>query len=165
LERANQKIARRVAAVLILLMSLALVHDRSGLLLAGRDSLDWPSVEGTVLTARAEALAGTRVGSGWRVHVNYVYEVDQMRFSGERLRFSQRIGDMTQADAQRAMSEFEPDSAIMIRYDPEQPARSVILPGPDRQAWFGLCVGIALCLIAVIFWVVPTRSLPAESGS
>ncbi|MEE4295656.1 MAG: DUF3592 domain-containing protein [Wenzhouxiangella sp.] len=165
MERSNQKIARRIAAVLILMMGIALVHDRSGLLLAGHNSLTWPSVQGTVITARAEPLAGSRVGSGWRVHVNYVYDLDQTRFSGDRLRFSQRIGDMTQAEAELAMTEFVPDSPIELRYDPEQPARSVIRPGPDRQAWFGLFVGIILCLIAVVFWVVPTKSQPADSGS
>jgi hypothetical protein len=145
-------------------MGLALVHDRSGLLLDGRRSLSWPSVQGTVLTARAEPLAGSRVGASWRVHVNYVYEVNQKRFSGDRLRFSQRIGDMTQAEAESAMKEFVPASPIELRYDPKRPERSVIRPGPDRQAWFGLSVGLILCLIAVVFWMVPTRTQSEDGG-
>lgn len=150
--------------MLILGMGIALIQDRSELLLVGRNSLSWPSVQGTVLTARAEPLAGIRLGSGWRVHVNYVYDVGQTRFSGDRLRFSQRLGDMTQAEAELAMTEFVPAAPIELRYDPDQPGRSVILPGPDRRAWFGLCVGMILCLIAVVFWVVPTKSQSPDSG-
>lgn len=160
MENPFQKKARRVAAFLILLMGIALLQDRAGLLLVGRDSFSWPAVDGTVITAKAESVTEVKVGSGWQVRVNYIYEVDDTVFNGNRLRFSRRLGDSTQAQAEAAMSAYVPGSSIKIHYDPDHPSRSVIEPGPDRQAWFGLVVGIVLMAIALVFWFVPTRSQP-----
>jgi len=160
LEKPFQKKARRVAAFLILLMGIALLQDRAALLLVGRDSVSWPVVDGTVITAKAESVTEVKVGSGWQVRVNYVYAVGDTTFSGNRLRFSRRLGDSTQVQAEDAMSAYEPGSLIDIHYDPDRPSRSVIEPGPDRQAWFGLVVGVVLVAIAFVFWFVPTRSEP-----
>mgnify|MGYP006295473941 CR=1 FL=1 len=139
-------------------MGIVLVYDRVRLLQAGHDSTAWPTAAGTVVDASAESVAGIRVGPGWRLKVNYVYEVEGRVFDGNLLRFSQRPGSMSRADAEMAISEFEPASSIEVRYDPDQPSRSVLFPGPDGRAWFGLCVGLVLCLIALVFWTVPTRS-------
>lgn len=157
-ERSGQKTSRRVAAVLILLMGLALIQDRVRLLLAGQQSLDWPTVTGQVVDATASAVAGTQVGLGWRVQVSYEYEVDERKFAGDRLRFSRRLGGRTQGQAEQAVVSYAPGGPIEVYYDPEQPARSVLVPGPDRRAWFGLIVGFGLTAIAVTFWTVPTRS-------
>jgi hypothetical protein len=158
LERAKQKTARRVAAFLILLMAIALLQDRAGLLLVGHDSTSWPVVDGTVITAKAEPVTEVKVGSGWQVRLNYIYEIGETVYNGNQLRFSRRLGDSTQSQAEAAMAEYVPGSSIEVHYDPDRPNRSVIEPGPDRQAWFGLVVGIGLLAIACVFWIVPTRS-------
>ncbi|NDY95428.1 DUF3592 domain-containing protein [Wenzhouxiangella limi] len=163
-ERSGQKTIRRVAAVLILLMGLALVQDRVRLLLAGQQSHDWPTVTGEVVDATVTALAGTQVGLGWRVQISYDYEVDDRSFTGSRLRFSRRLGGRTRDQAEQAVVSYVPGGPIEVHYDPEQPARSVIVPGPDRRAWFGLIVGLGLAAIAVTFWTVPTRSNPSSNA-
>lgn len=157
-ERSGQKTIRRVAAVLVLLMALALIQDRVRLLLAGLESADWPTVTGTVVDATATTVAGAQVGLGWRVRISYEYEVGERNFSGDRLRFSRRLGGRTREQAEQAVVSYAPGGPIEVHYDPEQPARSVIVPGPDRRAWFGLIVGVGLFAIALTFWSVPTRS-------
>jgi hypothetical protein len=157
-EKAGQKKVRRIAAVLIILMGLGLIQDRVRLLLVGQDSLDWPSVTGVVTGAAASPLAGAQAGPGWRIRITYEYKVDGRSFSGERLRFSRRLGGRTQVQAKQALLSYVPGGPVNVHFDPADPARSVILPGPDLRAWFGLFVGLGMVAIAITFWTVPTRS-------
>lgn len=165
-ERAGQKRIRRIAAVLIVLMGLGLIQDRVRLLLAGWDSSSWPTVTGEVSEAWASPLPGAQAGPGWRIGITYDYQVAGQSHTGDRLRFSRRLGGRTRAQAEQALVSYVPGGPIEVHYDPANPARSVILAGPDRRAWFGLFVGLGLVAIAVTFWSVPTRSQPqARSAS
>ncbi|TVS12861.1 MAG: DUF3592 domain-containing protein [Wenzhouxiangella sp.] len=139
-------------------MGLGLVVDRSRLLLEGRASLDWPSVSGTVVEAAAAPVSGARIGPGWRIRVSYEYEVDGRSFASDRVRLSRRLGEKTEIKAREELVLYEPGEPVPVYYDPDRPARSVLVTGPDKRAWFGLSVGIGLLVIAVLFWVVPTRS-------
>ncbi|MFP4276087.1 MAG: DUF3592 domain-containing protein [Wenzhouxiangella sp.] len=154
-----------MAAVLILAMGVALLQDRVGLLLAGRDSSSWPTTMGTVTEATARPLAGVQVGPAWRVRLAYAYQVDGSSFTGDRLRFSRRLGGRTRAQAEQALVSYVPGGPIEVHYDPEDPSRSVIVPGPDRRAWFGLIVALVLLIIAIVFWSVPTRSSRASGAA
>lgn len=163
-ERPAQKSIRRVAAVLILLMGVALVHDRAGLLLDGQASLDWPTVPGSVIEAAAEPVYGSRTGPGWRIRVQYEYVVGGQRFSSNRVRLTRRLGEQTEVKAREELVLYRPGEPIPVHYKPDRPSKSVLVPGPDSRAWFGLTVGLGLIAIAVIFWVVPTRTVSGSSG-
>jgi len=157
-ERAGQRRARKIAAVLILGMAIGLIQDRVRLLQAGQHSLQWPTVIGEVIDADVSQIAGTQTGAGWMVRVRYAYEVDDIEFQGDRMTFSRRIGGRTRIQADDELVQYVPGGAVLVYYDPERPQRSVLEPGPDRRAYFGLSVGVGLILIALLFWFVPTRS-------
>lgn len=157
-ERPGQKKIRRVAAVLVALMGIGLVQDRVRLLLEGQASLDWPAVSGQVIESAAEAVSGARTGPGWRIRVHYEYEVDGQRFASDRVRLSRRLGGQTEVQAREELLLYRAGEPIAVLYDPARPSRSALVPGADQRAWFGLIVGLALIVIAGIFWTVPTRS-------
>jgi hypothetical protein len=157
-EKAGQKKIRRIAAVLIVLMGLGLIQDRVQLLLIGRDSNNWPTVTGVVTEASASPLAGAQAGPGWRIRIAYEYQVEGQSFTGDRLRFSRRLGGRTRVQAEQALVSYVPGNPIEVHYDPDDPARSVVTAGPDRRAWFGLFVGLGMVAIAITFWSVPTRT-------
>ncbi len=164
-ERPGQKRIRRIAAVLVLLMGTVLIFDRANLLLEGQASLAWPTVSGTVIEAAAVPVDGARTGPGWRIRVDYEYEVGGQRFGNDRVRLSRRLGDKTEIKAREELVLYKPGEPVPVYYDPARPARSVLVPGPDNRVWFGLSVGLVLVVIAVIFWTVPTRSHPrSRSG-
>ncbi len=162
-ERPGQKIIRRVAAVLVVLMGIGLMQDRARLLLDGRASLEWPAVSGSVLEAAAEPVSGARIGPGWRLRVRYDYEVDGQRYSSDRVRLSRRLGGQTEVQAREQLLLYQAGDSIPVHYDPVRPSRSVLVPGPDGRAWFGLMVGLGLIAIAVTFWTVPTRTVARPS--
>ena len=138
-------------------MAVGLIQDRIRLLHEGTRSLDWPGVTGVVTEAMAEPLPGARAGPAWRLRVAYRYEFEGASYEGRRLRFSRRLAGRTQIQAETELLQYVPGGPILVHVDPERPQRSVVMPGADRRAWFGLIVGVGLLLIAVTFWLVPTR--------
>lgn len=146
-------------------MAAGLIQDRVRLLHEGARSTDWPAVAGVVTEAVAEPLPGARAGPGWRIRVAYRYEFDGVSFEGRRLRFSRRLAGRTRIQAEAELLKYVPGGPILVHVDPDRPQRSVVLPGADRRAWFGLIVGFGLLLIAATFWLVPTKSQPhARAG-
>lgn len=158
MERRGQRLARKTAAVLVLLMAIGLIQDRVRLLSDGVSSLQWPTVVGTVIDAEAEQIAGARAGPGWRIYVDYRYEVNGREYRADRLRFTRRLGGRTRTQAADELLQYVPEGPVLVYYNPRRPERAVIEPGPDPRAWFGLAVGVLLLVVAAVFWIVPTRS-------
>ncbi len=158
MEQAGQKRIRRIAAVLVVIMGLALIQDRVRLLWAGHDSLNWPTVSGTVVDAKAAPIAGARTGGGWQVRVEYRYELDGQVYFSDRMFYTRRLGGRTEQMARDELVHYVPGGSVLVHYHPDWPARAVLNPGADTRAFFGLVVGIGLLAIGVTFWVVPTRS-------
>ena len=159
MERSGQKRIRRIAAVLVVIMGLALIQDRVRLLWAGNDSLNWPTVSGTVIEATATPVAGARTGGGWQVRVEYRYELDGQVYSSDRLFYTRRLGGRTEQMARDELVHYVPGGAVLVHYHPERPERAVLNPGADTRAFFGLVVGFGLLGIGATFWMVPTRSV------
>lgn len=164
LEKRVQKLARRSAALFVLLLALALVGDRAYLLWMGSSSEGWPQVDGTIQSFSYKEVGQGRAGEGWRLSVEYSYQVDGQEIHSDRLRFSKRfagLDDEALADARRRYAE---DARVTVYHHPGRPALSVLEPGMDSQAWLGLVLGFVLILIAVVFWTVPTHSGRGRRG-
>lgn len=158
MERAGQKKARKIAALIILALAIGLIQDRARLLLAGQQSLQWPTVVGEVFDAQISQIAGSQSGRSWTLRVRYAYEVGGQSYENDRLAFSRQIGGRTRIQADDELLHYVPGGPVVVHYDPGRPHRSVLQPGPDRRAYFGLSVGVGLIVIALLFWAVPTRS-------
>lgn len=163
MERIGQKRARRIAAVIILILGIGLIQDRVRLLLVGQQSLQWPTVVGEVVDASNTQIAGSQSGRNWSLRVRYAYEVEGRAHENDRIAFSRQIGGRTRVQADDELRQYVPGGPVVVHYDADRPQRSVLRPGPDRRAYFGLTVGVGLILIALLFWTVPTRS--GRSGS
>lgn len=158
MERIGQKRARRVAAVIIFILAIGLIQDRVRLLLVGQHSQQWPNVVGEVLDAESDQIAGSQTGRSWMIRVRYRYQVDGREFESDRIAFSRQIGGRTRIQADDELQQYVPGGPVLVYFDPAQPDRAVLRPGPDRRAYFGLSFGVALILVALLFWTVPMRS-------
>lgn len=164
MERRVQKQARRIAAVFILLLASMLLGDRLFLLWMGTSSNDWPMAVGVVKSFESSPVDTGRAGETWRVAIEYVYEVDGSLFHARRLRFTKRFAGLDQDALVLIESRYAPGTEVIVHHHPTRHSLAVLEPGPDAQAWFGLLVGLGLVLIALVFWLVPTRTTGSRAA-
>lgn len=108
----------------------------SKLLLAIR-SKRWPFVMGQLQQAGIkqveylgrEPYGGPDYARMEALDFSYTYEVDGQQFEGYRVTFSDHASK-TQGTLERLLEQFRHAGYVRVFYDPEQPARSVLLPGP-----------------------------------
>ena len=94
----------------------------------------WPSAPGRIESSHVERTPGSEPGTElWECHVAYLYEVDgAVRRGGNRT-----AADMPgrQGGAEADAARYAPGRAVSVRYDPADPADSVLEPGPAAVAW------------------------------
>jgi hypothetical protein len=163
-ERIGQRRARKVAAIIVMLMGLILFLDRVELVRHGMDSADWPVVTGEVVESEARPIGDVRSGGTWSLTVRYVYQVDGRQYSGDRMRFARSIVQRERVQIDEALEQYEPGNPILVHHHPQHHELSVLETGLDRSGWLGMLLAILLMIVAVVFWVVPTRTVSSASG-
>lgn len=157
LERKNQKIARRCAAVFVLALALVLFWDRFELLQHGLGSPNWPQVSGEVVEVRSEPMGAGLGGANRKLVIVYRYQVQDSDYISTRERFSRRLQRYSVEAAESVMEQYRPGTNVTVFHHPQDPQVSVLETGVDYTVWMGLVIAFALMVVAVIFWVVPTR--------
>jgi hypothetical protein len=136
--------ARFFPAILIVLGLLALypgVND----MLTGWQSKGWPSVEGTVRSAKiAISTSGTtnnvRGQSATQTHfadIVYDYATDGTAHEGYRVSFGE-TGDVDIRVAEDILSQYPEGSTVRVFYNPDSPRESVLEPGLHGYPWLFL---------------------------
>lgn len=98
-----------------------------------RNSPQWPSVEGVMLTSQPRAMHDNpaepeSAKHDWVAEVRYAYMVDGVSYTGDRLQaFGRRY--MTKEEVQQELAPFPVGAHIKVFYDPAQPQSSVLIPG------------------------------------
>lgn len=91
----------------------------------GYRSQSWPSVAGQTVSSEVLYLKGATTGS-WCCVVEYVYEVDDVKYSGR----SRGTGGLSREEAMTmADIKYVKGSSVNVYYDPSDPKRSVLEPG------------------------------------
>lgn len=138
----------RRGALLITTSLLALFALGFGLKLGAESLLDlwfahqstsWPSTDGTILTSRAEkVLSGsTSRQSYWTKDLRYRYAVAGKTYESTRYNAGDVMSDGEYRDLEIA---FPAGSSTRVFYDPQSPARAVLVPGISGGHWSGLAV-------------------------
>ena len=98
-----------------------------------RQSPQWPSVEGVMLTSQPRALHDNpaepeSAKHDWVAEVRYAYMVNGVSYTGDRLQaFGRRY--MTKEEVQQELAPFPVGAHIKVFYDPAQAQSSVLIPG------------------------------------
>lgn len=98
-----------------------------------RNSPQWPSVEGVMLTSQPRAMHDNpaepeSAKHDWVAEVRYAYMVDGVSYTGDRLQaFGRRY--MTKEEVLQELAPFPVGAHVQVFYDPAQPQSSVLIPG------------------------------------
>jgi Protein of unknown function (DUF3592) len=79
----------------------------------------------------------SRVETRFRSSIVYSYEVGGVRYTGDKLGTTARVSSNIPAGARRGATRYAPGSQVDIRYNPENPAESILDPriGPLWLLW------------------------------
>jgi len=128
-------------------------------------SQDWPVAEGRIVATRIEevrfnsrsdrrAIFGSDGGQiiRYRPVIEYQWQVDGGIYDRDRRNFSAAVApEDTREAALAIIAPYEAGSSVEIHYDPKQPSRGILEPGPH---WDGLSVSLIVALFLAAFAVV-----------
>jgi hypothetical protein len=140
---------------------------------ASREAAGWPTTTGTVTRTWIET--SETVGDRGRRHtlyaprVAYDYEVQGVRYSGERLSLNQAHQQAARRDAENELKSYAVGTSVEVHYDPNAPGISaLIIEGTGSISWLGVGVGALVALFGawVLFNVLrPKRPAAANEAS
>lgn len=111
-------------------------------------SRTWPTVPGRLL--RAEFVEDSR-GWGRSASVSYTYKVYARKLTGSRVRFGPVWG-MLSLSASWDVDDYRSVRDLTVYYDPDEPSRSVLEPGPMPGLWIAVVASAAAA--AVVCWLI-----------
>lgn len=127
-------------------------------------SLDWPVAEGTVVESRLQLWRSNGPSNAEEqiARVVFTYEVDARRYAADTPEWTV-IGAGWGSDAEGVVARYPRGARVPVRYDPANPHRAVLRPGPLPVSTVVSC---GLAAAAVLGWLwgvrVLLRPLPAE---
>ncbi|SIQ18143.1 DUF3592 domain-containing protein [Aquipseudomonas alcaligenes] len=92
------------------------------------DSREWPTTEGVITASRIDrqlADSAYRSGYEYEVRVEYSYQVDGVRYQGNRLRI-QPAEYSSASSARRELMQYPVGGKVRVYYNPQQPERSLL---------------------------------------
>jgi len=103
-------------------------------------SRKWPECSGTVITS---ALEETRSEGEYlyRPAVSYRYVVGGDELVGKRVRFCDSFVLTRRSPASRIVKRYSAGSAVVVRYDPDDPGESVLEPGLNSRIFLSGVLG------------------------
>lgn len=112
------------------------------IIVKGRKTLCWPAVEGIVEQSMPAADADALLP-----HILFSYTVAGQTYRRE-LEFPRDISPTPELAVSYA-ERFPEGAKVRVYYDPEQPERATIEPGPARGDWMILALGLAAAAFGI----------------
>ncbi len=129
-------------------------------------SLDWPVAQGAVTESRLQQWhsSGPADTTEQVAHVVFIYAVDGRRFTADTPEWT-IIGAGWGADAEGVVARYPRGAVVPVRYDPYNPYRAVLRPGPLPVSTAVFCSLAAACMAGWLWGVyVLLRPLPPKTG-
>ncbi len=147
----------RIAAVAFTLIAGAAVVGSIWLINGAFRTHSWPLAEGEILYSKVET-SGKRVGAHddrllWPSHIPdivYRYHVKGAEYRGDRIYF--RDLPTTAREAESMAGLFGKGQRVTLRYNPEDPEESVLMPGASdamSRTFFGSAFAFFLGVLAL----------------
>lgn len=135
-------------------------------LIAAQRSTHWPTVPGVIHSSlmhhvttanRADELMST----DYQAHVVFIYHVDGRVYENDRIDFAhERI--VSFETAQQIVNRYPTQQQVVVHYNPQLHASSVLVPGIVQALWHMPVVGVGLMVLAAVMFVVFPRLCPLQ---
>lgn len=146
IERRGKRLSNLVGA-LIAIVALLVVFVRE--MQEFPRSLNWPTVQGTVITSNVL----TDGEGGLSLVFEYSYVVDGVSYTNDRATFFQYVTMSGDRQINQFVSENPVRSQVNVLYDPGDPTKAVIMRTiPLEQIWSPILLGV--CLGSVLIFAV-----------
>jgi len=124
----------------------------------GLSSRSWPTVVGRVQDSYSVSYS-----RGSILRVQYEFEVDGVRYSSSRFRFSPKNGA---SSSEVEGKDYAPGQSLTVYYDAQDPSQCVLQPGVSGGDWF-VMTGMAavLGLLVAIVWASVRQAHVKRSGA
>lgn len=121
---------RILIAALLSLMCVGIILWISGELFESALGYTWPQVTGKVVSSEVRSTlmetTKTKYLAYWP-EVQYEYKVGTVRYSGNRVRFTQH--GMDEAESKRVVTQYPVGKAVPVYYNPNDPEAAVLEKG------------------------------------
>lgn len=134
---------RWVLSTLFILLGSLYVLLGFGIVVSGAKSKSWPTVVGTVVSS---AVVEHRAkGVSYSPEVRYEYRVGSASYENRSIWLLDYAAG--EERARKVVAQFQPQSSVVVFYEPSSPARSILKPGTN---WFMFATsGIGLVVLVV----------------
>ena len=110
------------------------------LIAAGKKSIDWPYVDGTIKESRQDDLLP---------HIEYSYTVAEQTYQANMT----ISGDITPSEefTKSYLEKFPVGKTVKVYYNPDQPDSATLEPGPGKGDWIVFAIGLATTVLGILF--------------
>lgn len=111
---------------------------------------NWPTTEGTVLTAGIDRKYVYKAGYTFAPVVVYEYNVNGQTYRSDKMHYMRVYGSRKQS----SIIDYTPNTKVLVYYNPYNPAQAVLIPGVPRRInflvyFFGTWVIAGLVLLVI----------------
>ena len=117
----------------------------------GKESSQWPSVQGQITYAHAQSRK-TNKGNQYLPNITYTYSINGKKYTGKRITASDEY-QKTLMGAQDILKTYPVGGQVSVYYDPANPGESLLDRGRPKNV-FVLIGGAVLCFFLAIAIVV-----------
>ena len=86
--------------------------------------------------------------------ITYRYRVDGEEYEGSRIDLTTQRMYFTQSGANAVLEPYRPDGAVVVYYNPDRPADSLLKPGVSMATWMitALVIVLLILLASIPLW-------------
>ena len=131
-------------------------------LVKGKDSLNWPSVKGKVISSSVRTHYSSSRGNPHAItyyaDITYMFTVKGKVFYGDRISFRES-GYSNSSSAQSIIENQYPKGKIIsVRYMPESPDECLIYPGIRKRSWIVTGAGLLFLFVGILALIFKPNS-------
>jgi hypothetical protein len=101
----------------------------------------WPQVQAKVVQSDIDPVRDSKGRTSYRVVVRYLYEVDGIEFSADRVFFGES-SFLLESDARSVLAPYPVGKVVTASYDPSDTASAVLEPGRPRNLTLLVVIGL-----------------------
>lgn len=155
-------LATGLLASLFVLAGVFLLYGALSNILKTHQASSWPTTTAALTSVELKRSAGSKRPT-YQVDVRYTYRVSGQSYTGSTLSIG--YGGSSDLPAHEALvRKLESASSVEVRYNPNAPAESVLMPGISRAHWFFLALALTWLLAVGGIITTVVLGLQADAG-
>ena len=154
LRSASVKVRGILCCLGIVLLGVAFLNYGMGQISKAKQSVNWPSVTGTVVSSKTEQHTSTETSGSTKREVTYdvaiityEYNVGGKNYSSNKVAF----GGQKRGSAYMLVKQYPREKSVPVYYDPDNPEDAVLEPGMKEGSYFLPIFGVIIILFGFLF--------------